>query len=508
MKKSISLALLATVILFVSIPYENLAFATDNSVTFSVGPKENHVWKEGDIFTVDIIVSDIQASQHIIGAEFRLGFNSTLLQVIDVKEGPFFRQFSQTPTRPSTFFDYFVETRGSWGPHIVFGMMLLPNATGLWPEPMPQGSGTMAQVTFKAAYQSVEPEPSGHCVLHLFNATVIDDSANHLAVETEDGQYDIPRLLYPISSFTYTSDESTKGLSTIFNATNSYDPDGTIAYYYWSFGDGSTYNTSQQVATHVYNVEGTFDVALTVWDTDGLSATSAGNVSIIPYREITVNIDTGPMHFAGEIADFYILVSHVGKPITPTSLEAHLYCDGHLYSDLTSDVQWVSPGLYRISYQIPSDARPTTYTLVANAQYYSIEGSNLKGFTISSTLSGFVTDVNQGIGTVTNDVGQMKVNLTAINAALVGVNGNIGVINTTLGLLTVKLDTIKATVTSVDGNVATISTTLGEVKTTVGDNRSNVTQYTVPVLLVILVIIAAILVFVIVVLNKKTPSLS
>ena len=65
--------------------------------------------------------------------------------------------------------------------------------------------------------------------------------------------------------------------------------------------------------------------------------------------KLDVEADVGSIYFAGEIAEFYILVSLSGNPIDAEIL-ANLYYNGTLYSNLTSLVESVSMGIYRIPY--------------------------------------------------------------------------------------------------------------------------------------------------------------
>jgi PKD repeat protein len=64
----------------------------------------------------------------------------------------------------------------------------------------------------------------------------------------------------PVASFTATVD----GMTAVFDASGSYDPDGVITDYTWSFGDGV--NGNGEVVTHTYEREGNFTVTLTVKD--------------------------------------------------------------------------------------------------------------------------------------------------------------------------------------------------------------------------------------------------
>ena len=56
-----------------------------------------------------------------------------------------------------------------------------------------------------------------------------------------------------------------------FNGSRSYDRDGRIVSWVWSFGDGNGANGS--LVTHVYTTEGTYTVLLTVTDDDGATDT-------------------------------------------------------------------------------------------------------------------------------------------------------------------------------------------------------------------------------------------
>ncbi|MBN1859528.1 PKD domain-containing protein [Candidatus Bipolaricaulota bacterium] len=75
----------------------------------------------------------------------------------------------------------------------------------------------------------------------------------------------------PIPSFTRSSYKILKDQVVTFDATESYDPDGTIVEYRWNFGDGTT--AVGQVVQHVYTTaQGSgykATIVLTVTDDDG-----------------------------------------------------------------------------------------------------------------------------------------------------------------------------------------------------------------------------------------------
>ncbi|MBW2977241.1 PKD domain-containing protein [Candidatus Woesearchaeota archaeon] len=78
--------------------------------------------------------------------------------------------------------------------------------------------------------------------------------------------------------------ESEVGIPVEFDGSGSYDPDGTIIEYFWTFGDGGTgYGVSP---THTYEAEGEYDVTLRV------TGTSPGSVITHDPLDI-VTSDTG-----------------------------------------------------------------------------------------------------------------------------------------------------------------------------------------------------------------------
>ena len=82
----------------------------------------------------------------------------------------------------------------------------------------------------------------------------------------------------PTAVMTMTSSTGVAPLSVIFDGSTSTDPDGSVASWSWSFGDG-TLGTGP-ATTHVYPTAGTFAVSLTVTDNGGASGTATGSVVV------------------------------------------------------------------------------------------------------------------------------------------------------------------------------------------------------------------------------------
>jgi len=277
----------------------------------------------------------------------------------------------------------------------------------------------------------------------------------------------------PIASFTYSPMDPYVGESVSFDGSASYDPDGVIVGYLWSFGDGGT--ASGVTATHVYAAGGTYTVVLTVIDNEGLDSAATANLTVAR-TTLEVSVEVGSIYFRGEVAEFYVLVSSLGKPVD-AELTAMLLYGGTIYEDLSAKVTRVGTGLYRIPYTVPADASPGTYALVVEASYLSLRGAALESFLLSSTLTGWnalLVNINGTVGTLKTDAGLIKVQLDAINAKLISIEGRTATVQTDIGTVTTDIDNLQLRVTSIDGTVATIQTTLGTIKGTVTSIQGDV----------------------------------
>lgn len=118
---------------------------------------------------------------------------------------------------------------------------------------------------------------SGATVAHTYAAggtyrvtlTVIDN-AGVSASRALDVGINAP----PVASFTTAG----TALTCIFDGSGSSDPDGMIANYRWSFGDGTA--GSGVTVSHTYAASGTYAVSLTVTDNLGATGVRAGSVTV------------------------------------------------------------------------------------------------------------------------------------------------------------------------------------------------------------------------------------
>ena len=94
--------------------------------------------------------------------------------------------------------------------------------------------------------------------------------------------------ILPVAIFTVSTTLGDSPLNVAFDASSSYDPDGTITAYAWDFGPGQTPATGV-LANHTFTVVGVatgpaqvFTVVLTVTDNVGGTDTAARNITVNP----------------------------------------------------------------------------------------------------------------------------------------------------------------------------------------------------------------------------------
>ncbi len=84
----------------------------------------------------------------------------------------------------------------------------------------------------------------------------------------------------PRASFTHSPTIPTPGEVITFDASGSYDPDGSIVRYRWNFGEGNMTVVTYPVITHSYPADGNYTVELTVTDNNGLNGVASAVVQV------------------------------------------------------------------------------------------------------------------------------------------------------------------------------------------------------------------------------------
>jgi serine protease AprX len=121
---------------------------------------------------------------------------------------------------------------------------------------------------YEASWDTTQVSEGGHTV----NARATDSASN---VGTDSNNVTVDNINDPpVATFTY----NCTGLSCDFDASGSYDPDGTIVSYDWDFGDTET--GSGVTTSHTYAAADTYTVVLTVTDDDDATDTDSQDVTV------------------------------------------------------------------------------------------------------------------------------------------------------------------------------------------------------------------------------------
>ncbi len=83
----------------------------------------------------------------------------------------------------------------------------------------------------------------------------------------------------PPTAVIIAEDQGDSGLPLLFDASNSFDPEGDTLSYSWDFGDGAISQSEQQL--HAFTAAGFYAVVLTVVDSEGDSDTDALRIEVI-----------------------------------------------------------------------------------------------------------------------------------------------------------------------------------------------------------------------------------
>jgi len=232
---------------------------TGPTTKISVSPETN-VYDPGQTFTIDIKIADV-SNLGSWGATLRFD-NSVLDTESDlIVEGDFLKSGGVT--------SFYANIGPSLDYVLIGGSLQVSGGV--------DGSGTLASITFEVV-------DTGECDLHLYETTLYDENLNSITHTTTSGSFQTT-YFRPVAIFEYSpAPNATVGETVTFDASASYDTDGTIVSYVWDFGDGNTETTSSPTITHVYTETDTYIIILTVADDDTPpnTDTTTGSVTVVP----------------------------------------------------------------------------------------------------------------------------------------------------------------------------------------------------------------------------------
>jgi predicted nucleic acid-binding Zn-ribbon protein len=209
----------------------------------------------------------------------------------------------------------------------------------------------------------------------------------------------------------------------------------------------------------------TLALAVLFWQLIAATVHTAYSCTLLTGK-LDIEADVGSIHFRGELAEFYMLISYLGEPVE-AEISAILYYNGTMHADLTTLVEYVATGVYRVPYAIPIEDSAGTYSLVVNASTCGFKGTTLKAFLLSPTLTSWnawIINVQGDMATIRTDIATIKVSLETINARLTSIDERIATIETDIGSIQTDISTINTTLQSINGTMVTVESNVGEIQ--------------------------------------------
>jgi len=179
--------------------------------------------------------------------------------------------------------------------------------------------------------------------VYFANLTIFDDEDYYDSLVRE---VQVGRI--PYVNFTYAPSELRKQEPVTFNASLSYDPDGSITHFVWNFGDGNLTTVYDPIVTHSFYMKGIYMVNLTVYDNENLHNSSVVEIFVgkpptasftfrpaNPHENEVITFDASSSH-AGESEDYItLLVWDFGDynitEMNVTNLSSNLWIIQHVY---------------------------------------------------------------------------------------------------------------------------------------------------------------------------------
>ena len=139
-------------------------------------------------FDVNVTIKGLDARWQLVGIQFRLSYDPTLIEFVEGIEGPFMQdpEWNLYGTFPMIWPD-----NGAYGPHVLAGDLLLPDENGTWAA-FPYGSGVLFTIRFHVIYQSYPHNFS--CPLDFLEILLVNSDSEVIPVDWEkvvNGTYNI-----------------------------------------------------------------------------------------------------------------------------------------------------------------------------------------------------------------------------------------------------------------------------------------------------------------------------
>ena len=164
-------------------------------------------------------------------------------------------------------------------------------------------TGVMSLCTynFSVIDQPISPASDFNGTLDLADVKIVDNAAQMFITDVapvagtvQDGMYYVRAKAKPVADFTWSPGTPEVDELVTFNGSLSTPNGGSIESYAWNFSDGTDIvNETDPITTYAYNATGTYNVTLTVSDSEGLANSTTKPVTVVKASS-TISISASP----------------------------------------------------------------------------------------------------------------------------------------------------------------------------------------------------------------------
>jgi PKD repeat protein len=359
MRKEKSLCWLFMIVIVTTVFMNIVTVSSPSSTIVLVEPSISGA-VPGKTFTVDVEIENVD---NLYSYQVNMSFDPNILEYVNVTEGDILKEQPEgTITVPPLVED-------GW---VLFFWSTKSQYSGV------DGSGTLATVEFKALEW-------GESYININNTFVLENShpyEDQLLTGTKliemafIGAGQVPKNIPftpvngfftnldfpPVADFTYSPNRPKINETVTFNASTSYDQNGTIVSYEWDFGDGTT--GTGEIATHQYLESGVHQVDLTVTDNTANNDTYTSNVEVkytndikltnvkLSTKEVTagetVTINATALN-RGAVTKNFTITAYYDDTIIDEKTVTNLDPDAEVTKTFSWDTAGVAEGVYQIS---------------------------------------------------------------------------------------------------------------------------------------------------------------
>ena len=216
--------------------------------------------------------------------------------------------------------------------------------------------GTIAEYTWTFGDGATATGPQvSHVYAHgtYAAALTVRDAGGLTGTRTQTIFYPAPPPpMPPIAQFSFSCNET----ACSFSGYGSYDPDGSIVSYAWSFGDGTV--ATGMAPSHTYAGPGTYAATLTVTDDDGLSNAQTRNVLVQASRSHIGDLDRAVTNQGGNWTAHVTLTAHDTFEGRVAGAVVTGFWPSHWASCTTN-----AAGQCTVTRTMPRSIRSTTFTI-------------------------------------------------------------------------------------------------------------------------------------------------